>query len=67
MDAAHSPRFSRMAHVYCHMFANAPPTFKDLWGSSFFEAWALTMLIALQVMGEGITVSSVGWVAYLLS
>ena len=49
VEAAHSPRFSRMAHEYCHMFANAPPTFKDLWGSSFFEAWALTILIALQV------------------
>lgn len=49
VDAARSPRFSRMAHVYCHMFDNAPPVFKDLWGSYFFEAWALALLILLQV------------------
>ncbi|CAM9450500.1 unnamed protein product [Ectocarpus sp. 4 AP-2014] len=48
VDAAHSPRFSRMAHVYSHMFTNAPPVFKDMWGSYFFEAWVLTLIILLQ-------------------
>lgn len=48
-DPAHNPRFARMAHVYSHMFTNAPPVFKDMWGSYFFEAWALTLLILLQV------------------
>lgn len=49
VDAAHNPRFSRMSHVYSHMFTNTPPVFKDMWGSYFFEAWALTLLILLQV------------------
>lgn len=51
VDAAHNPRFVRMAHVYSHMFTNAPPVFKDMWGSYFFEAWALALLILLQVRG----------------
>ncbi|CAM9908056.1 unnamed protein product, partial [Scytosiphon promiscuus] len=48
VDIMRSPRFSRIAHVYSHMFTNAPPVFKDMWGSYFFEAWALTLLILLQ-------------------
>lgn len=49
VNAARSPRFARMAHVYCHMFLHAPPMFKDMWGAYFFEAWALTLLLLLQV------------------
>lgn len=50
VDPSRSPRFTRMAHVYSHMFAQTPPIVKDLWGSRFFEAWALTLLILLQVL-----------------
>lgn len=50
LDPSRSPRFMRMAQVYSHMFAQTPPIFKDMWGSRFFEAWALTLLILLQVL-----------------
>ncbi|CAM9826919.1 unnamed protein product, partial [Choristocarpus tenellus] len=43
-----SPRFSRMAHAYSNMFLHAPTIHKDMWGASFFEAWALTLLLLLQ-------------------
>lgn len=58
VDSAHNPRFSRMAHVYSHMFTHAPAVFKDLWGSCFFEAWALTLLILLQARWEGVCVGT---------
>lgn len=48
-DATRSPRFTRMAHAYCHMFTKAPAVFKDTWGAYFFEAWAFTILLLLQV------------------